>query len=289
MLLIALTEIQCGSTGENSDSSGQGVGTSSTTVPAFSPCSSAGAIGPVLDVEIRVTRPNNPKFGSIFTPRDLLLQQPGVPLSLDHLTVEMVTAALEEDMNFDPDEEVLMTTEPVPIAVRAQRHLKRTVEALSLDGGRKTYWHVIPRENDFAPTTPSKRDGSPLETARSGKRRKFNLNKSPTPAGRFKRRTISSPVSDRDSKRHQRSPNKPLEQIPPGTPSILPSAPSRPKSCSPAPGMIHTPFVYQAAGVYWWLEQEAGPFGAGLVGDEMGLGKVVCSTILYCHWFANCH
>jgi hypothetical protein len=56
-----------------------------------------------------------------------------------------------------------------------------------------------------------------------------------------------------------------------------------------APGMTRTPFVHQAAGVYWWLEQEAGPFGAGLVGDEMGLGKVVCSTILYCHWFANCH
>jgi len=71
-------------------------------------------------------------------------------------------------MNFNPDEEVLMTTEPVPIAVRAQRHLKRIVEALSLDGGRKTYWHVAPREQDFAPTTPSKHDASPFDTARSG-------------------------------------------------------------------------------------------------------------------------
>lgn len=42
-----------------------------------------------------------------------------------------------------------------------------------------------------------------------------------------------------------------------------------------APGMIRTPFIHQAAGVHWWLRQEAGPFGAGLVGDEMGLGKVV--------------
>jgi hypothetical protein len=40
-----------------------------------------------------------------------------------------------------------MTTEPVPIAVRAQRHLKRIVEALSLDGGRKTYGmlHLVSR------------------------------------------------------------------------------------------------------------------------------------------------
>jgi len=129
------------------------------------------------------SRPNDPKLGSIFTPRNLLLQQPSVPLLLDHLTMEMVTEALEEDKNFDPDEEVLMMTKPVPIAVWAQCHLKRTVQALSLDGGRKTYWHVIPHENDFAPTTPSKRDGSPLETARSGKRRKFNLTKLATPMG----------------------------------------------------------------------------------------------------------
>ena len=46
-----------------------------------------------------------------------------------------------------------------------------------------------------------------------------------------------------------------------------------------APGITRTPFVHQVVCVYWWLGQEAGPFGAGLVGDEMGLGKVVCSTI----------
>jgi len=41
-----------------------------------------------------------------------------------------------------------------------------------------------------------------------------------------------------------------------------------------APGMMRNPFIHQAAGVFWWLQQEAGPFGAGLVGDGMGLGKV---------------
>ncbi len=42
-----------------------------------------------------------------------------------------------------------------------------------------------------------------------------------------------------------------------------------------APGLTRTVFVHQAIGARWWLMQEASPFGAGVVGDEMGLGKVV--------------
>jgi hypothetical protein len=47
-----------------------------------------------------------------------------------------------------------------------------------------------------------------------------------------------------------------------------------------APGLIRTVFVHQAIGAHWWLRQEASPFGAGVVGDEMGLGKVVTDEIL---------
>jgi hypothetical protein len=39
-------------------------------------------------------------------------------------------------------------------------------------------------------------------------------------------------------------------------------------------GMMRNPFVHQAAGVCWWLQQEEGPFGAELVGDGMGQGNV---------------
>jgi len=64
---------------ENSYSSGQTVGTSSTTVPAFAPGSSAGTIGPAFDVEIRVTRPNDPNLDQYLLRRISYFSSPVSP------------------------------------------------------------------------------------------------------------------------------------------------------------------------------------------------------------------